>query len=285
MARKKREGRRLRTLSPMAQVTPFIMTQRNGASNLVRDSINMERLTQYIREKKMAGHKHFNVMHVLVAAYLRTVAAYPGINRFVRGQRVFARNGIEVMMTIKKDMTLESPDTCIKMDFDASETALDVYEQFEKVINEYRANPGGDFDSFAKILTYLPSLIMKFFVFLIRFFDYYGLLPRRLTKLSPFHGSFFITSVASLGVPTIYHHLYDLGTVPIFMAFGKKYKKTELSSDGTPQTNSYVDFTIVMDERICDGFYFAAALKNMKSILKDPWQLDNPPEEVKEDIK
>ena len=43
--------------------------------------------------------------------------------------------------------------------------------------------------------------------------DYFGFLPRWLTKLSPFHGSVYITSMASLGIPPIFHHLYDFGNV------------------------------------------------------------------------
>ena len=39
------------------------------------------------------------------------------------------------------------------------------------------------------------------------------------------------------------------------------------------------------DERICDGFYYASAFKLLRGYLKDPWQLDVPPESVKEDIR
>ena len=45
----------------------------------------------------------------LVASYVRTVSQRPGINRFIRGQRVHARNCIEVMLTIKKEIALDSP--------------------------------------------------------------------------------------------------------------------------------------------------------------------------------
>ena len=39
-----------------------------------------------------------------------------------------------------------------------------------------------------------------------------------------------------------------------------------------------------MDERICDGFYYAAALKKIRRYLRDPWLLDTPPEEIVEDV-
>ena len=46
----------------------------------------------------------------------------------------------------------------------------------------------------------------------------------------------------------------------------------------------YVDYTVVTDERICDGFYYATAMKYMKKIMANPECLDTPPEEVVQDI-
>ena len=115
---------------------------------------------------------------------------------------------------------------------------------------------------------------------MLKTLDYFGLLPKILLKISPFHASYFITSMGSLGIPPIYHHLYDFGTCPIFFTFGTKRRAYELDSDGNVKKKQYVDFTYVTDERICDGFYFAAALKQFKRILKNPWQLDEVPEVI-----
>jgi hypothetical protein len=46
-----------------------------------------------------------------------------------------------------------------------------------------------------------------------------------------------------------------------------------------------VDFTLVMDERICDGFYFSQAFKLFRSILRNPHVLEAPPETVVEDVE
>ena len=64
-----------------------------------------------------------------------------------------------------------------------------------------------------------------------------------------------------------------------------KRKAYELTKDGTVVQRKYVDYTAVTDERICDGYYFASALKIMKGIFRNPWQLDSPPETVVKDIK
>ena len=71
---------------------------------------------------------------------------------------------------------------------------------------------------------------------------------------------------------------------PVFCAFGTKQRVNELNPDGTVHRKTYMDVTFVTDERICDGYYFASSWKYMKNILRDPWQLDNPPERVVDDI-
>lgn len=126
---------------------------------------------------------------------------------------------------------------------------------------------------------------MKATVSFLKTLDYFGCIPRKLTLLSPFHGSMAITSMGSLGIPPIYHHLYNFGNIPVFIAFGAKYYKNELKLDGTVERNKYIDYTVVTDERICDGFYFASALKVLKDCLYNPDKLDTPPETVVEDIR
>ena len=86
--------------------------------------------------------------------------------------------------------------------------------------------------------------------------------------------------MASLGIPPIYHHLYDFGNVPVFCSFGKKRRVYETARDGTVVRRKYIDCNYVTDERIVDGFYFASALRYLHGLLDDPWRLDAPPEEI-----
>ncbi len=284
----RRDGRRLRTLPPMSMVSPYIMKTRAGAQNKVHYTLDIERIEEYIHKKRAEGLKSFGVLHVLVAAYVRTVAARPAINRFISGQKIYARHDIETIMAIKMSMTLDAPDTMIKLKFAPTATADDVYHAFVKEIDANRgegAAEESDFDKLARVLRYIPGLLLRFTVSILSFLDYFGLLPRFLTNLSPFHGSMVITSMGSLGIPPIYHHLYDFGNVPIFVAYGAK-KKMIVPQRGTgePEYKKFLDFTVTTDERICDGYYFASALKQLCSILQNPEILDTPPEKVIEDI-
>lgn len=274
---KEKEFRRVKTISPMSAVIPFIMVNRTGSQNFISDSVDIEKVEKYIKEKQTQGMQNISMMHVMIAAYIRLVSQRPALNRFIRGQRVWTRKNVEVSLTIKKEMSLDSPDTVMKITLPPSATLEDVYTALNNEIVSYRANPGGDFDDTARAFTRLPGLIFKFAVASLRFLDYFGLMPKAIAKVSPFHCSYFITSMGSLGIPPIYHHLYDFGSCPVFFSFGAKRRAYEIDNTGLVRRRQYMDFTFVLDERICDGYYYASALKLLKNILKNPWQLDEVP--------
>ena len=280
------DGRRLRSLSPIFAVSPYLMKTRNTSQNFLADHVEVTEMERYIAEKRREGLKNFGTLHVLLAAYVRACARYPGVNRFIAGQRIFARDGeIEVNMTVKKEMRNDSPDTVIKVTFDPTLTAGEVYERFNERVRQVKDAPTDtSFDKLAGAFHMIPGLLLKFFVFFLQGLDYFGLLPRFLTKLSPFHGSLYVTSMASLGIPPIYHHLYDFGNVPVFCAMGKKRRVLEPKRDGGVELKKYIDFNYVTDERIVDGFYYASVLRCIHNLLSDPWQLDQPPAEIVRDV-
>ncbi|MBR4742784.1 MAG: hypothetical protein IK082_01160 [Oscillospiraceae bacterium] len=280
------DGRRVRSMPVMSKVTPFFMANRLNRSNYIADTLEISHVEKYIRQKRKEGLKHFGLTHVIVAAYVRMIAEMPELNRFVAGQRIYHRYEISLNMVVKKEMNKNSPDSSIKVLFEPTDTAEDVYNRFDAALETAKeAGVTNGFDSITYVLDYLPAVVMSLFGFLVRFLDYFSLLPMALERVSPFHGSLFITSMGSLGIPPIYHHLYDFGTVPVFIAFGHKYTKYELNKEGQTEAKKYMDYKVVCDEGICDGFYYATAMKKLKSYMSHPERLDVPPETVVEDAE
>ena len=280
------DGRRIRTLPPMAQVSPYIMVTRNTSTNYFTDAIEISNIDRYIRKKRREGLTNFGITHVLLGCYVRAVCKYPGLNRFLAGQKVYSHgNDIQYCMTIKKEMKADSPDTVIKVHLSPYDTADDVYNKLQAAVENVKSTPlDSNFDNTAGLLTLIPGMFLKFVVWLLRTLDYFGLLPKFLLEVSPFHGSLFFTSMGSLGIPPIYHHLYDFGNLPVFGSFGCKRKALEVLEDGTVVQKKYVDIKFCLDERIVDGYYYAAFFKHYKRILQHPEVIDNPPEEVLSDI-
>jgi len=280
------DGRKIRTIPVMTAVGTYFMTRRNGANNVVHDEVEITELEKYIRAKRKEGLTNFGITHILLASYCRCIAKYPATNRFISGQKIYARDdNIVFNMTVKKDMTLEAPDTCIKLHLKASDTVYDVYRKFDAAVQEVKNEPENSaFDRVANTLMLIPSVVMSAVFALLRFLDYFGLVPGFLLEVSPFHGSVYFTSMGSLGMPAITHHLYDFGNVSMFIAFGSKFRRNEVAADGTVEKKKYIDMTINMDERVCDGYYYAAVLKYLRRILANPERLDVPPEKVEKDI-
>ncbi len=280
------DGRRVRTSSPMLKFTPYIMARRSDACNTYADSFDVTEIDKFCRKKVKEGYTNFGFLHVFLAAYVRTISQRPGLNRFISGQKLYSRDDeIIVVMTIKRNMTLEADDTCIKVRFSPTDTVDDIYKKFNDMVQAN--NTEGEVNSLDKLnrlLLLIPGLLLRWTVKLLFFLDYFGWLPKKIVELSPFHGSMIITSMGSLGIKPIYHHIYDFGNLPIFVAYGAKRSAVSVDKDGNITKKRYIDIKVVTDERICDGFYYASAFKLMRKYIEHPEVLEIPPETVIPDI-
>lgn len=279
------DGRRIRSLSPTYQMIPYIMVNRTGAANLFEEPFEITAAERYIRQKRREGLTNFGLIHVFLACFCRSIAKYPGVNRFVAGQRIFSRGeDIQFSMTVKKDMSTDGEETEIKLHLTPRDTAYDVYRKMNEAVVKAKNTPAdAAVDNVAFGLTLLPGVFLKFCVWFLKTLDYFGLLPKALLEVSPFHGSIYMTSLGSLGISPVYHHLYDFGNLPIFAAFGCKRRTMEIQPDGTVAERKYVDFRFTLDERTVDGFYYASFIKYFKRLFRHPEVLDQPPEEIVKD--
>ncbi len=280
------DGYKLRTINPMNKFMPYIMPQRCDACNTYSDMIDVTKTDKFCREKVKQGMTNFGFLHIMLASYVRAISQRPGINRFVSGQKIYARKRIDIVMTVKKTLSLESPDTCIKVTFNADDTVDQIYEKFNAAVSKVQQAPEDktSFDKLNKALSMIPGLLCRWTVKFLNFLDYFGLLLPKILWLSPFHGSMIITSMGSLGIRPIYHHIYNFGNLPVFIAYGGHRSVVSSDRQGNVTTKKYIEMKVVTDERICDGFYYASAFKIIKRHAENPELLELPPEQVFEDI-
>ena len=57
---KEKEFRRVKTISPMSAVIPFIMVNRTGSQNFISDSVDIEKVEKYIKEKQTQGMQNIS---------------------------------------------------------------------------------------------------------------------------------------------------------------------------------------------------------------------------------
>lgn len=281
----RKEGRLLRSLPAFAKFVPFIMPTRNDACNQYEESFEVSDVDRRLRKLRVDGYKGIGILHFIIAAYIRGVSMLPGMNRFVVGRRIYARDNIEVVMTVKRSLAIDATETTIKVVFEPTDTIFDVYRKMSEKIDEIKTVEGNNnTEDVAEAMCKAPRFLLRFALTILRIMDYFGWLPQSLLDASPFHGSMIITDLGSLRIGPIYHHIYNFGTLPVFISFGTKRHAYELDRHGNMVDRKYVDCKFVMDERTVDGHYYAQFLQAFRYICQHPEIVETPPSKVVEDV-
>jgi len=277
----RKDGRKIKTIDPMYKLISHIMVERSDSMNMIELTVQQDPIRKYIRKKKDEGYT-FSHLAVVLAAYIRTIADYPFLNRFVVNKTLYARKEVAIGMVVLKPGETEG--TMSKMYFNPGMTIYEIQNVLDEYIIKNRgAGKTNSTDKLMGILLSIPGLA-RVGVNFIKFLDKHGLLPKAVIDASPFHCTMTITNLASIGTNYIFHHVYNFGTTSMIMAMGNT-REDPVKRHGEIVFEKVIPIGLVMDERIAEGVQFAMACRKLQSILQNPEVLEQPPEQVKEDIK
>ncbi len=277
------DGRKLKTIGPFFRVIPHVMKERSDSHVYYTQDLPIKTLDEYIAKKEQEGIR-MSYMNIIYAALVRLLAEKPALNRFVVDGRTYARHGITISLAIKKEMTEEIEETTLKIPFTGAENIFEIKEKLDSAIEKNKdLNTQNSTDKLAKLLSFVPNSLFKLIINILMFLDKHGMMPKAIINASPFHTSAFLTNVGSLGIDAIYHHIYNFGTTGVFLAMGKKKKSYVYEDDNITQEKT-ISLAWVADERICDGFYYATALKAFYKYMRKPELLEKniiPQEDIR----
>ncbi len=274
------DGKRLRNTDPMYTVAAYVMSKRVDSMNMVTLDIPYDPIQEYLNKKRRKGVS-LSHLGVIIAAYLRTAAEFPLLNRFIMNCKPYARNEFCVAMVVLKSGQMDNG-TMSKMYFNMTDTIFDVNDTINKYVSDNREVPEKNgTEKMIKILLGAPG-VLRVGVGLFKFMDKHGLLPKKVIDMSPFHNSLCISNLASIRTNHIYHHCYEFGTTSVFITMGN-LREIPRRSGGEIIFERCIPLGVVMDERICSGSYFALAFRKIRKYLRNPELLELPPEVVNED--
>lgn len=274
------DGWRVRNVDAVFSVIPYFLRTRMDAQNYFEQRIPIDHIEAFIREHK-EDIPGLSIMHVVIASMIRLVSQRPYLNRFIMWNKIFARNYINFSIVIKRSLSDEGEETLIKPYFQPTDTLQDVSRKIlEEQNKNQKVGQQNSSDFISKVLGYLPDWLMRVVVFTLLWLDKVGLLPRFIEQASPWHCSLFLTNIGSIGVESIYHHLYEFGNCSIFLAMGKKSQRHTVNKAGDVKGYKSILLKYVKDERICDGWYYASSMRMLDRILMNPSVLLTPPEKV-----
>ncbi len=283
MCKKRSDGVRLKHCDPILRMTSYIMPHRYDAQVFSKVSIRCQNIDNFIAEENKKGNR-FTYMHIVIAGLVRMYAMRPKLNRFIINRKIYARNNISVCFAMKKALKEDAPETTIKLEFTGLENIYEVKEKIDEAIRENsKIEDSNDTDKAAKRLLSLPNWLLKTAMCFIRWMDNHALLPKKLIKVSPFHTTCFVTNMKSLGTDYVYHHLYDFGTTGQFAGMGKEHIQPVVDDDGNVKTQKIMKIGMAIDERLCDGFYYAKAIKYCTRFIENPNLLYDRLDEIVKD--
>lgn len=266
------DGTRVKNLTPIVQALPYVMPKRYDAQNWANDYVDEEIVRNFIRSKRREG-KNVTHMSLLAAAYYKAALENPKVNYFIMNRKIYKRNHFCFSFVILKTRADGTPDeTCIKVFLDPAD---DVFTISAKIRQEIEKNTNivhnNSTDKFANMAFSIPGLA-RFVFWLAYKLDQYGLLPRKIIDLSPFHTSLFITNLASINTRFIFHHCYEFGTTSVFVCMGKP-----VPDPAAPQgtRKKLMPLGVVMDERIATGIEYSRFFAAFERYLKHPEILES----------
>lgn len=286
MPKKRPDGRLVKSVPPIQKIMPYIMKTRTDSMNMYDDAFDCAAMDEYIKEQEARGIK-MTYMHIFIAGVVRMIALRPQLNRFIMNGRIYTRDKIYVSFVVHPRLCDGDVETTIKLEFEGTETIQEIAETINRRIKEETTAREGEngTDKLARVLTNIPGPVIRFAVNTLMWMDRHNLLPKAIIDLSPFHTSFFITNLKSLGINYIFHHTYEFGTTGLFFAIGKEQKYAALDKEGDVSNDKRMGWGLVSDERFCDGLYYALSLRQLRRFIKNPKILETPLEAKVEDVE
>ncbi len=275
------DGKKIKKLTPIFKIMPCVMLDRADSQVYFKQDIALKYLDEYIDRKAEEGIR-LSYMNIIYAAIVRIIGERPRLNRFAMNGALYQRNKIYVSLVIKKSLTDDGVETPLKLKFNGDENIFEIKEKLDATIEKNKdVEAANKTDKLVSILSAIPSGLIRAIVKFLMFLDKHGIMPKKIIEASPFHTSVFLTNVGSLGIDSIYHHIYNFGTTSMFFSMGKK-KKSYIYEDEEFKEEKCITLAFVGDERICDGYYYASSFKLLSKYLKKPELLEENGEVEKE---
>ena len=279
----RRDGRWVRDGPGLQTIMGHMMVNRTDAEVYINERIDCTEVLQYIARKN-AEHPEYKttLFHCLVLAVARMVRERPKMNRFVAGRRTYQRDEITLSFVVKRRFADNGEEALMVYKAKDEDTIDTLSRKIVGDVKETRKSEtaSGGIDATVEAFAKIPRLLLMFVIRVIRWLDFWGLVPKALTEGDTNFTSVLLTNLGSIQCDAIYHHLNNYGTNSIVVSVGTIHKEEIVMPDGHKEIRDVVNIGATVDERIGDGFYFARSLKLVKHIFANPELLDRPLGEI-----
>ena len=265
------DGTFLGGLHAYRRMMPYIMPTRNESVVYYDDWADAEPIERYLAAVRPRFHADFT--HCAVAAIAHGLKQNPTMNRFVTGRRIYARHGHWITFAVKRQkLNRAARLAAVKREVPPDQSFFALCKALRADIAVERSDAVTYTDREVGLLSRIPRPVLRAGVGLLRLLDYYGLLPASFIRNDAMFTSVFCANLGSVGMKAGYHHLYEWGTCPLFIVFGRVEARVTVE-DGAPVVRRMIPIRFSFDERIDDGLSAGHGIKAVIDALENPFEL------------
>lgn len=252
------------------------------SDSLIYHSIEVEmtNAVQFIQKKnREAGERKYRVYDLIIAAFCRTVALRPGLNRFIADYEFWQRHEISFNFLVKKEVNDDTSNRNAIVRFEDDMHFEEIAAIMRQAINAALRDEESEEKRLVRFFLRMPKWVLKITMALLRRWDRKGRLPRRIRDTDGLHVTAFIANLGSLNIPNPpYHHLFEWGTTSLFVSMGKMHRSKILDDNDNEYIKDTIQFGFTVDKRIADGFYFMKAMQIFQEHIENPERLEERPD-------
>ena len=262
---KRSDATLVRDPNPMRRFMPYVSPRRNDSLFYMNQDIAVDAALEFLQKKNLERPKNrpITLFHLFLRACAQAVTIRPGVNRFVKGGRLWQRDGVWLTFSAKRRLADGSPMITIKRRFRPESESLD--EMVDAIYDKLKFGRSGrktTSDKEMGLMLRLPGPIIKALLGVARLADHFGLLPRSMIDSDPLFTSVFLANLGSINYPAGFHHLWEYGTASMFGVMGR----IETGADGGRKFIAAWTY----DERIEDGLYSYYSLQLLRERIENP---------------
>jgi hypothetical protein len=264
------DGRLVRGLNTTRRAMPYFMRGRNEAAVYFEQDLSLAKTDRFIREWNQANPMlRIDVFHLACWGLREALERTPSCNRFVAGGRLYQREGIWFSYAVKQKLETGAPMIAVKRRFDSDRSFAEMVAGMAQTQADFKSGRSGTTDTELGLLMKFPGFARRIVMATLRGLDRLGMLPPSFIRNDPMYCSAFFANMASLGMPPVYHHLYEYGTAGIFVSVGRPVGEPGSPTSG-PDRRRVMQLRWTFDERVDDGLSAWYALRRVKQVVEDP---------------
>lgn len=265
----RKDGWKVRNIDSYMNMVPILMPGRNESCVYFSETIDVTNLVNFVKQnnenKDLLNEKgiiKYTYFGVFMAALVRTLAMRPHLNRFIASGKIYQRRNIKLCFVAKKNMNEDAPETDVLAVFKRDANLDDVMKKLQGGIKEAKEGKD-DTTDVLNVLFKFPAFFLRAFKRILDFWVKFDIFPKFLEGVDPMQSSAFVSNLGSINLANVpFHHLYERGTCSLFVVMGKIHPVDD---------NRYeMTFTVTLDERISNGFYYIKSIELFEQYLNNP---------------